>query len=1370
MLRTQYNKSNSTSTKDKLQKQVDNYKTRLSSIGQDTNKQNKVEEFLGLPADQNILFDFLELLGRPQQALFGAIESHQNGESALEGAWEGLKGDKTTSGKELLTNVGWEDSDFNLLDTSTYSDLKGSDIAGAALDIYADPMDIPLIVLSGGTSLGVEAAADAAQTGKKAYRYTNLDKMLGLAQQGKHLASGNEIVGRGIGKAIKGTGKLANNAIEKGLGLANNGSLEVYQDLKKGAKNIANNAAQLKGFKGRANQIDGFAELERKAGKKAAEEIRSEAAKIAPKLNMETEEVLEELVYAIESKHNWDLTGQDIINKFKNTKNRTVDFLDTKTSEGIQKTLSDFGIKFDVDDTGRKITLKSNQELSKLYNIADAIVDEGDKVFKNKIYGSKNYANVNERMKEAYNLFKNGDDEVQAFFNEAQKAVPTQAGFASKFDDALRAGEAATDDYVKHSITEDVKRDIDKGFKSREVDKDASVLQVNTMKEEQRVADLAETESKLEKTQKSIYKTKLDKDGVEQLVVDADGNYIIDKSKYNDYVKQKENLVSNMKSNLDSTTEELKGLKGEVYNSSKLNKKGAKNVERYAKQLQLKQSIDDATDEVKEFLSDTRAMKNIPPESYNLMEDLGGKVKSYNSAITQYSKEVKEISKQTGISYNDLLKMSKQDAKIIAKNIKKGLDTAPAKTINKAYSYLNNGKKVIDKGTLEKIKKAYENVSQAEKEMKVALTKAKAGANTTYTKALSDVNKAMTSGKKAGENIANLENKYNKVLKKNNAVKQAAADTIDSLERNINYQEELLKKVKTVDYKEKWFDSKLKQIDDLQKQIDVLKSQEGQTFFKNQWDASYIDYVNAATAQNAGAKKFNDALATGLFNNESFVREKVEGEVAKWGYKEVDGNKLIKKFESYKPILSDDAKALGETLEQFRDKKLIIDSTLATALDVGARRGNEGIGPLTKLWDGINNNFKKFSTLTAGFQMRNIVGNTTNMWLSGMPASAMPNAYKEAATIWNNANNLVMKARDVGLDELTDIEKSQFNILKQFYEGGFGNALEKGYGLESIAESTKKGPLTKLSKLSLDANNKVDAINRLALLAYANGNTSYLNGLGVDNAVDAVKKVLFDPDNLTDTERNLFKKVIPFYTFTKQNLMFQADNIIRNAGRYTKLYKSMREVYNNLDEDEYYNYQKENFQLPLPFKDDDGNQIFLKTNLPISDLGEYLSNPIQRIASSTSPVIKYPFEKVTGINTFTGEETNYTAGNDLLNAIGVNTSQGVESALSEVEQLLNNLGMSNVSNNLIKKVTAIINRYNGDTSNQEMWAEILRSLVQNTNSENVKISGLYDELERYQEEIQRLKNQGIDVPTIKEITASNSISLNKLKNKRTKSN
>ena len=143
-------------------------------------------------------------------------------------------------------------------------------------------------------------------------------------------------------------------------------------------------------------------------------------------------------------------------------------------------------------------------------------------------------------------------------------------------------------------------------------------------------------------------------------------------------------------------------------------------------------------------------------------------------------------------------------------------------------------------------------------------------------------------------------------------------------------------------------------------------------------------------------------------------------------------------------------------------------------------------------------------------------------------------------------------------------------------------------------------------------------------------------------------------------------------------------------------------------------------------------------------------------------------EAVTGKSTFTGEELQTNEVNKLLQTMGINPPQGVQNINSATEHILNTLGLQNVSSNIVKKIRAILEGSTGEKDPQQVWAEIFRSVVQSTNEENVELNKMYDDLEVYQAYVKQLKDQGIDVPSVRDITSSNNIKLNNIKRKRTR--
>jgi hypothetical protein len=221
----------STSQLSSNQKSINNLKTRLAAGGvnpeEALDKRNWFEKTTNLPKDQNIIFDLLELIQRPQQALFKGISNIQTGEGSFgEGLKEGISGNTNLGFKQLLKQATGSD-----LGDVTYDELiqQGEDpgfktllksidlvdLAGLAGDVALDPMDVPLIPVVSKAGKAVDTAGDIAKVANAVDDVADVGKTV-------KLISPTQAIGK-LGKgAIKGTAKGADKLLEKGLGAIDN--------------------------------------------------------------------------------------------------------------------------------------------------------------------------------------------------------------------------------------------------------------------------------------------------------------------------------------------------------------------------------------------------------------------------------------------------------------------------------------------------------------------------------------------------------------------------------------------------------------------------------------------------------------------------------------------------------------------------------------------------------------------------------------------------------------------------------------------------------------------------------------------------------------------------------------------------------------------------------------------------------------------------------------------------------------------------------------------------------------------------------------------------------------------------------------------
>jgi len=443
--------------------------------------------------------------------------------------------------------------------------------------------------------------------------------------------------------------------------------------------------------------------------------------------------------------------------------------------------------------------------------------------------------------------------------------------------------------------------------------------------------------------------------------------------------------------------------------------------------------------------------------------------------------------------------------------------------------------------------------------------------------------------------------------------------------------------------------------------------------------------------------------------------------------------------------------------------QFVIERNLAEWLTIDyAKRSNE----ILKFVDGFNNMFKQAKLLSPAFNIRNFLGVITNMELSGVRLREMPELFRKADEIFQAGETLMMKKAQ-GIPLVADEMKKLF-MYEEFLSSGFTPAVPwEKYKLKGMAEGTgsqmqdvsgvlkpkgineltptlKQAPpemgtgvLAKGKELSLGnawGNESLDAYGRMAVMIKATEDPTYLKKLGFDTPAEAVRFSMFDPKNLSPNEMQYVKKLIPFYTFTKMNLVYHFENMPINAVRYHRLQKALDSSWElmGIDREKVADYKRDQMYIPLPGIDANGKYYVIKANLPPSDLGEFLGNPLRRSLSALTPLVKAPAEIALNKQFFTNNPIENFSGE---------RSASLPFMTKKSEHLLSQTGFdvpSRVGYGAVKALSGDVVEGVGQFTN----------MLAQGNEVSEGLGKKYQELEKLQDAVKRLKQQGVILPEL----------------------
>jgi hypothetical protein len=479
-------------------------------------------------------------------------------------------------------------------------------------------------------------------------------------------------------------------------------------------------------------------------------------------------------------------------------------------------------------------------------------------------------------------------------------------------------------------------------------------------------------------------------------------------------------------------------------------------------------------------------------------------------------------------------------------------------------------------------------------------------------------------------------------------------------------------------------------------------------------------------------------------------------------------------------VLDDAIKALGydeatSAIAIHRSAKQLLDNVNSTYRQ---------LPEYVRGYDKFMNMWKSVTLVTPGFHMRNLFGNMANMSFAGMNVAQQSRYAAKGMgdfSVYSRLSKQLAEFSGTYDDFLATLAKADgeaFRRITNFFESGVSQSyagVRDLAGVNKLLQESGQNLPKKLVGVNFDLAEHMDDFQRYMLYQWAlDKNTAKFGkeaGLEAwqiaakaDGAAQQiVAESLFDYKHFTSFEKDVMKRVFPFYTFFKNNLVFQTQTLFKNpgaVGRLGRAYKYASEDLAGVDVEGLPEYVTGNMWLPIPAEIRRGDKeaiAFLKLNLPFSDFTEVIENPFKRGATSVAAPVKLLFELGAGFDSFTGsplqrfpgEKDRMDPGSGVLSALRNEDGDFALSANPIMQKIANDLGLR-VPREYLSVLLDVADSLTGAQASEETLFDALDrfGLTATQDVAQMNLSRIYQDLERLRNMRSRYEQEtGQDLPT-----------------------